>query len=52
MSDLRLMTLGQVVDYCIAYNERQEQTEKTQADEKKQEHRHRASQAEIDAFFG
>ena len=51
MADLRLMTLGQVVDFTIAYNERQKRTD--EAMEKRDEpKRHRASQAEIDAFFG
>ena len=52
MSDLRLMTLGQVVDFCISYNERQERTEKAQEQDKEQGGRHRATQDEIDAFFG
>ena len=49
MSDLKLMTLGQVVDFTIAYNERQRRTEK--AEERDEPTRHMASQAEIDAFF-
>ena len=28
MADIRRMQLGQVVDFCIAYNERQEDAEK------------------------
>lgn len=28
MADIRRMQLGQVVDFCIAYNERQESAEK------------------------
>lgn len=28
MADIRRMQLGQVVDFCIAYNERQEAAEK------------------------
>lgn len=48
MSDIRKMQLGQVVDFVIAYNERQEEAEKAQEKPKKR----MATQAEIDAFFG
>lgn len=38
------MTLGQVVDYCIEYNNRQTEDKKPR--------RVKATQAEINAFFG
>lgn len=50
MEDIRKMQLGQVVDFVIAYNERHEEAEKKQAST--QPTRRRATQAEIDAFFG
>lgn len=51
MEDIRKMQLGQVVDFVIAYNERHEEAEKkSQAPD--QPTRRRATQAEIDAFFG
>lgn len=36
------MTVGQVVDFCIEYNNRQNQEEKP----------HKATQEEINAYFG
>lgn len=43
---MRRMQLGAIVDYCIEYD-RQHNTEK-----KKDGGRHKATQAEIDAYFG
>lgn len=45
-SAIRKMTLGQIVDFCIEYNKRQEKNEK------KKPEKHRATQSEINAFFG
>lgn len=50
MSDMRTLTLGQVVDYVMAYNERQERAER--ASKGKEKSTRRATQADIDAFFG
>lgn len=41
------MTIGQVVDFVITYNERN-----TQADNKKETGTRKATQKDIDAFFG
>lgn len=49
MADIRRLQLGQVVDFVIAFNERQERAEKT---EKKKPKKRLATQAEIDAYFG
>lgn len=49
MHDIRGMTVGQVVDFVIAYNDRNKVEKK---DEKKKTVKRRASQADIDAFFG
>lgn len=52
MADLRKMQVGQVVDYVIAYNERQKRAEKKQKVEEKQGTKRRATQNDINAFFG
>ena len=46
------MQIGQVVDFCIAYNERQEQAEKQSKNEEKRGKRRKATQNDINAFFG
>ena len=45
------MQLGQVVDFCIAFNQRQELAEK-QANAEKQPKKRKGTQRDIDAFFG
>ena len=52
MDAIRDMQLGQVVDFVIAYNERQERAEKQTSRKGRGEARHRATQSEINAFFG
>ena len=52
MSDIRRMQLGQVVDFVIAYNERQESAEKKAKIEEKKGRRRKANQNDINAFFG
>ena len=52
MSDIRRMQLGQVVDFVIAYNERQKTAEKAQKRAEKYGTRRKASQNDIHAFFG
>lgn len=48
MSDLKQMQIGQIVDFCIAYNERQKKAQQkaNQPDTRK------ATQNDINAFFG
>lgn len=48
MSDIRKMRLGEVVDFCYAYNERQKDAEKKSEKPKKR----KATQNDINAFFG
>lgn len=48
MTDIKQMTLGAVVDFCIDYNARN----KSEEEENKRPKRRRATQAEINAFFG
>lgn len=50
MNDMRRMTLGQIVDFCIDYNKRQERAEKAAKHPKKT--KRKATQADINAFFG
>lgn len=49
MTDIKKMQLGQVVDFVIAYNERQKRAEK-QAERGKV--KRKAVQSDINAFFG
>ncbi len=51
ITDMRRMTLGSVVDFCIDWNERHERAERA-AKQKPKPQRRRATQADIDAFFG
>lgn len=46
------MQLGQVVDFVIAYNQRQKRAEAQAKREEKRGKRHKATQNEINAFFG
>lgn len=46
------MQLGQVVDFVIAFNNRQKRAEKQAKREDKRGKRHKATQDEINAFFG
>lgn len=52
MSDIRRMQLGQVVDFVIAYNERQKEAEKAQKRAEKRGNRRKGTQNDINAFFG
>ena len=52
MSDIRRMQLGQVADFVIAYNNRQKAAEKAQKHAEKHGTKRKASQNDINAFFG
>lgn len=52
MSDIRRMQLGQVVDFVIAYNERQKEVEKAQKRAEKRGTKRKGTQNDINAFFG
>lgn len=52
MSDIRRMQLGQVVDFCMAYNERQKMAEKAEKRAEKQGMKRKATQNDINLFFG
>lgn len=46
------MQLGQVVDFVISYNERNERAEKKAKKEAKQGKKRKATQNDINAWFG
>lgn len=46
------MQLGQVVDFVIAYNERQKAAQKAQKHAEKHGTKRKATQNDINAFFG
>lgn len=50
MSDVRRMQIGQLVDFCITYNERQKRAEQQENGNKPK--KVKATQAQIDAYFG
>lgn len=52
MTDMRRMQVGQIVDFCIEYNERAEQLEKARKKKAKGQEKRKATQADIKAFFG
>lgn len=52
MSDIREMQIGQVVDFIIAYNDRQKAAEKAEKRAEKRGKRRKGTQADINAFFG
>jgi len=52
MTDIKQMQLGQVVDFCIAYNQRMEAAEKAAKREEKRGKKRKAKQADINMFFG
>ena len=52
MTDIRRMQMGQLVDVVITYNERQEQAERRARREEERGRKRRATQDEINAFFG
>lgn len=52
MSDIREMQIGQVVDFIIAYNDRQKAAENAEKRAEKRGKRRKGTQADINAFFG
>lgn len=46
------MQLGQVVDFCIEFNNRKEKAERMVKQEEKRATRRKATQNDINAFFG
>ena len=52
MTDIRRMQLGQVVDFVIAYNQRQKEAEKAHKRAEKRGKKRKATQNDINSFFG
>ena len=52
MDDMRKMTVGQVVDYIIAFNDRQKKSEAKEKKAEKRGTKRKATQNDINAFFG
>lgn len=52
MHDIRKMQVGQVVDFVISYNERQKKADKRAKHEEKHGRKRKASQKDINAWFG
>lgn len=52
MADIRRMQLGQVVDFVIAYNDRQKAAEEAQKRAQKRGNKRKATQNDIRSFFG
>lgn len=52
MTDIRKMQVGQLVDFCISYNERLKASQKAEKRAETKEKKRKASQNDINAFFG
>lgn len=52
MTDIKHMQIGQVVDFCIVYNNRQIEAEKAAEQGKARPRKRKANQNDINAFFG
>ena len=52
MTDIKKMQVGQIVDFVVAFNDRQKRSEKAQEAEEKKQRKRKATQGDIDSFFG
>ncbi len=52
MNDIKRMQLGQAVDFCIEYNNRQIEAQKRMEREDRRGNRRKATPADIRSFFG
>lgn len=52
MSDIRKMQVGQVVDFCITYNERQKAAQKAEKRAETRGNKRKGTQDDINAYFG
>lgn len=51
MADIRKMSVGTVVDFAMAYNERQARAEEEAKKQKKKDKKRKATQDDINSFF-
>lgn len=49
---MKKMQVGQIVDFVISYNDRQKKAERKEKYEKKHGRKRKATQDDINAFFG
>lgn len=52
MADIKTMQLGQIIDYCIEHQKRQDRAEAEAKRREKRGNRRKASQTDIDNYFG
>ena len=52
MTDMRRMQVGQLVDFCVDYNERQKKADAAAEKEERRGAKRRANQNDINAFLG
>ena len=52
MTDVRRMTIGQVVDFVVDYNKRQKAADRAQERAEKRKIKRKGTQNDINAFFG
>lgn len=52
MADVRRMQVGQLVDLCISYNERQDDMQKRAKREEEHGAKRKATQNDINSFLG
>ena len=52
LAEIKRMQIGQVVDFVIAYNTRQQKAEQAAEKEKKFGKKRKGNQNDINAFFG
>ena len=52
MTDIRKMQIGQLVDFCVDYNERQKKVDAAAERAERRGHKRRATQNDINAFLG
>lgn len=52
VTDMKRMQLGEVVDFCIGFNEREKRAAKEREKQEKGQTKRKATQADIKAFFG
>lgn len=52
IQDMRRMQIGQVADFCMEYNEREEKSQRAQEKKEKGQTKRKATAADVKAYFG